>query len=430
METKMATLSPDAVMAKPTRGRIILAVILFITLLVAYLDRVNVSVLVADPTFLTDMGIKGQPVQMGLLMTLFLIAYGVANVVTGPLGDLIGPRKAMAISILLWTIAVTIGGFASSFAVMLVARVILGLGEGMHWPMQSTFVKNWFPPLERGKANSAWLLGLMIGPAVAMPLFAALIGSYGWRFSFFSLGILGLVPLVLIWYFTTDHPRGNKYVNNAELEYIEAALKKEAAAQTATASLSERLKSFVGNYRFWLLTFNYFVIACIWWGIMAWLPSYLKVARGFSWAQMGALSSLPYILGGFSVMAFGHLSDKLGRRAPFLALAQFGAAGLIYLGANAADNMTCAILMSLGIAFVGIGLPTSWSLLQQIIPAKAMGAGAGMMNGVSNGGSAFSPVLIGFFISLTGSYMGGLMFLVSLAVLGGLSMLVLTFQKY
>ena len=60
----------------PTRQRVILVIILFVTLLVAFLDRVNVSVLLADNQFLTDMGIKGHPVQMGILMTLFLIAYG------------------------------------------------------------------------------------------------------------------------------------------------------------------------------------------------------------------------------------------------------------------------------------------------------------------------------------------------------------------
>lgn len=133
--------------AQPTRQRVVLVAILLLTLLVAYLDRVNVSVLLADNAFLTEMGIKGQPVQMGLLMTLFLIAYGVANVVLSPLGDYIGPRKAMSISILLWTISVVIGGWAATFGTMLVARVILGIGEGMHWPMQSTFVKNWFPPM-------------------------------------------------------------------------------------------------------------------------------------------------------------------------------------------------------------------------------------------------------------------------------------------
>ncbi|HEY3426203.1 MAG TPA: MFS transporter [Negativicutes bacterium] len=430
MESRIAL--GDKIAIKSATGRLALVIILFITLLVAYLDRVNVSVLMADPTFLTEMGIIGQPVQMGLLMTTFLIAYGIANVVTGPLGDWIGPRKAMSLSILLWTIAVSFGGMATTFAIMLTARVVLGIGEGMHWPMQSSFVKNWFPPSERGKANSVWLLGLMVGPAIAMPMFAAVVGEWGWRVSFLGLGALGIIPLLLIWFFTADHPRDSKHISQVERDYIETALAEEAKveAATRTESLGERLKTFVFNYRFWLLTFNYFAIACIWWGTMAWLPSYLKVVRGFSWSQMGALSALPYILGGISVLLVGHLSDRLGRRAPFLTLAQFGSALFIYLGATASDNMTSAILMSLGIAFVGAGLPVSWTLLQRIVPAKAVGAGAGMMNGVSNGGSAFSPVLIGFFIALTGSYVGGLMFLVGVGILGGLCMMVLTFQKY
>lgn len=92
-------LNPNSIAElKPTRQRVILVLILLITLLVAYLDRVNVSVLLADNAFLTDMGIKGQPIQMGLLMTLFLIAYGVSNVFLSPLGDYLGPRKAMSLS--------------------------------------------------------------------------------------------------------------------------------------------------------------------------------------------------------------------------------------------------------------------------------------------------------------------------------------------
>lgn len=432
METVQPAVAVAAESVRPTKQRVVLVAILLLTLLIAYLDRVNVSVLLADNTFLTDMGIKGQPIQMGLLMTLFLIAYGVANVVLSPLGDYIGPRKAMSLSILLWTVSVFIGGLATTFTTMLAARVILGLGEGMHWPMQSTFVKNWFPPWERGKANGVWLIGLMAGPALAMPFFTWVVSSWGWRPSFFILGALGLVPLVLLWCYVTDRPGQHKKVNAAEREYIESALELEAAeeAKVRTESLRERLSSFVFNYRFWLLTINYFCIACVWWGTMAWLPSYLKAARGFSWAQMGAMSSLPYVLGGISILFFGHLADKLGRRAPFIALAHLGSALGIYFGSVATDNLTAAILISAGIASVAIGLPSSWSILQQIVPGKAIGAGAGMMNGLSNGGSAFAPVLIGFFISMTGSYVGGLLFLVGLAVIGAACMAVLAFQKY
>ena len=431
METEKAVPEATATM-KPTRQRVILVAILLLTLLVAYLDRVNVSVLLADKTFLADMGIAGKPIEMGKLMTYFLIAYGVANVALSPLGDIWGPRMAMSLSIFLWTISVMIGGFAATFTTMLVARVILGVGEGMHWPMQSSFVKNWFPPQERGKANAVWLIGLMSGPMLAMPFFTWVIGTWGWRPSFFVLAVFGAIPLILIWFFTTDHPHQHKSVNKAELEHIQAGLKVEAEAEASTQveSLSQRLASFCGNYRFWLLTVNYFCIASIWWGTMAWLPSYLKAARGFSWAEMGALASLPYFLGTVSILYFGHISDKLGRRAPFVAVSHLLAAAGIYFGAHAANNLYAALLISFGIGAIAIALPSSWSLLQKIVPGKAIGAGAGMMNGLANGGSAFSPVLIGYFIAATGSYVGGLMFLVGLGGLGFLCMAILSLQKY
>src|SRR5262245_28047388 len=82
---------------KPSKQRFNVVAILFIGIMVAYLDRVNVSVLGADKQFLQYMGIEGQPIQIGLMMSVFLAVYGVANVVLGPLGAYLGPRKSMAI---------------------------------------------------------------------------------------------------------------------------------------------------------------------------------------------------------------------------------------------------------------------------------------------------------------------------------------------
>jgi MFS family permease len=145
---------------------------------------------------------------------------------------------------------------------------------------------------------------------------------------------------------------------------------------------------------------------------------------------MGALSSLPYAIGTISILFFGHLGDKIGRRAPLAVVSHALAAVGIYFGAHATDNMTAALLISFGIASIGIALPATWSLLQRVVPARAIGAGSGMMNGLANGSSAFSPALIGYFIAITGSYMGGLMFLVGLAGLGFLCMFILSLQKY
>jgi sugar phosphate permease len=416
----------------PITQRVILLAILFLTLLVAYLDRVNVSILVTDGQFLDAMGIKGQPVRIGLLMTLFLIAYGVSNVLFSPLGDWMGPRKAMSLSIFLWGAALVFGGLSSTFTIMLASRVALGIGEGMHWPMQSKYVKHWFPPGQRGKANSLWLVGLMVGPAVAMPFFTWIIPIIGWRYSFFLLALFGCAPLVLIWFFTTDHPGQNRRISRAEHDAIETGLTAEQEREIAAAGqgIGSNVKAFACNYRFWLLTVFYTCFGSVWWGTMTWLPSYLKQARGFSWAAMGWWASLPYCLGIINVILFGWLSDKAKRRAPFAALAMLGAAAGIFFGAHAPDNRTAAILISLGVASIAIGLPSVWTLLQHIVPGRAVGAGAGMMNGVANGLSALAPVAIGFFINASGGYMGGLMFLVSLTLLGFACMAVLAFQRY
>jgi len=147
------------VSSKPSRQRVTLSVILLITMMVAFFDRVNISLLAANDGFLRDMGIKGHPVQIGLMMSLFLIAYGTGNVCFSPLGDVLGPRRTMCIAVALWGVAMLVGGITATFSVMLGARLLLGLGEGIHHPMQSKYIKKWFPPQERGRANAVWNIG-------------------------------------------------------------------------------------------------------------------------------------------------------------------------------------------------------------------------------------------------------------------------------
>lgn len=64
-----------ALTAPPTRKRFLIVACLFIGIFIAYLDRVNVSVLAANEPFLAYMGIEGMPLQIGMMMTVFLAAY-------------------------------------------------------------------------------------------------------------------------------------------------------------------------------------------------------------------------------------------------------------------------------------------------------------------------------------------------------------------
>jgi sugar phosphate permease len=417
---------------KATRRRFSIVVILFIGIMVAYVDRVNVSVLAANDRFLIDMGIKGQPVQIGMMMSLFLAAYGIANVVLSPLGDYLGPRKAMSLCIVLWIIAMFIGGISGSFVVLIASRIVLGVGEGFYYPMQSLFIKRWIPPQERGRANATWVIGQSLAPALAMPIFAYVIGNVGWRESFFFSILLTLIPLYLLWFHTTDQPSSNKKVNAAELKYIEDALAKEREKSDVTdkQDLWNRVKPFACSYRYWLLALWYMCLQFIFWGLVSWLPAYLKSARGFSWAAMGWMSSLPFALTVVTKAINGWINDKIGRSAPLLTISMFFAAISIYLAATVNGKYESALLLSCAFGFASMSTPSAWTLLQGLVPSKSLSTAAGTMNGIACGLASLSPVIIGVFIAWKGSYASGLLCLVSVALLASCTAAVLTAHKY
>jgi sugar phosphate permease len=417
---------------KPTKQRMVLVSILLLTVTVAYFDRVNVSVLIANNKFLVDMGIKGQPVQIGLMMTIFLIAYGIGNVVLSPIGDYIGPRKAMSLAIALWAMSMVIGGLTSIFMIMLSSRLLLGIGEGMHFPMQSTFVKKWFPRQERARANAIWFIGTSFAPAIAMPIFAWIIGSLGWRISFWFCVVIGLLPLYLVWFHTTDTPAESKKVNALELAHIKAGLEKDNVlpGTAGQETIWEKVRLLAGNYRFWLLVVYYGVHNFVYWGLLTWLPTYLKAARGFSWAQMGVLASLPFILSIVMKLIGGWASDWVGRRAPFSVIATLGSAIGIYFTATVTNNNAAAALICFGMGILTLGAPMAFTMLQEMVPSRAISMGAGIMNGLSFCFASLGPLFIGYCISLTGGFAGALYVLVGMALVGTVSTLILAWQKY
>jgi sugar phosphate permease len=277
-----------------------------------------------------------------------------------------------------------------------------------------------------------WNLGTSLAPAIAMPIFTWNIAALGWRSNFFVCLVLSVIPLYLLWFHTADTPRQHKKVNLLELQLIEEALGKEAkTVETARSDqFWDNVKVLVRNYRFWLMIMYYNATNIVFWGMFSWLPSYLKAARGFSWAQMGMISSLPFIFAVLGKIGVGWFSDRVGRYAPFCLGAMLSVAACIYFGATVHGNVRSAILLSLGLGVLGAGIPPAWTLLQGLVPSRTVSVAAGSMNGIASAVSAASPVMIGFLINVTGSYASGLFFMVGSSLIASALMLVLVIQRY
>ncbi|MEM5275230.1 MFS transporter [Cupriavidus taiwanensis] len=408
---------------RPTRQRLFLVSILFVGISIAYLDRVNIAVIAANAQFLADMGIAGQPVKVGLMMSLFLGAYGISNVVLSPLGDYLGPRRGMVVAYLIICASLLVGGMASTFGILLGTRVLLGIGEGLYYPMQNTIVKNWFPPKERGRANTAWLIGQSLAPAAAMPVFTYLVAAHSWEATFHFSFAISLVPLLLLWFFTADSPHAHKRVNEAELRYIEENMAGEKEGGKGAVPEGERFlrraKIYASDYRFWMLLLILASNSILSWGVATWLPTYLSKERGFSWHAMGWISSLPFILGFVFKLAAGMIIDRTGRNAPVIALAALLCAAGVYLGVTIQDNHTAAVLLAFGIGASSAQIPGVFTLLQQLVPQAAMSSAAGTLNGIAVGFGALSPVLIGLSISMTRNFGSALYFIMGIVLFGG-----------
>jgi sugar phosphate permease len=339
----------------------------------------------------------------------------------------------MTIALFSWTLPMTAGALTRTLSVLYGSRLILGAGEAMHYPMQSSFVKNWYPRQERAKANSAWLFGQMIGPGLAMPLFAWVVAAYGWRASFWLCAILGVIILPVIWFGTRDLPEQHKGVNKAELEHIRKGRTLESEGTGKALQSASALQNYVillKNPDFICCTLTYWASVTMWWGMMSWMPQYLKVARGFSWAKMGFFSALPFFVGLVGLIVAGVLADRLRKAALLNCIGLAGCALFIGLGAVVHNNNLSACLLALAFFFKGVSVPMAWTLLQTFVPAKMIGQAAGLQNGSSNLIGSLSPLAVGFLISVTGAYTAGLFYMVGFGLFGATAGLYLVAKKY
>jgi sugar phosphate permease len=397
--------------------------------IVVYLMRVNISALLVDQRFLYDLGLQGQAARQGLLMTIFLIVYSISNMVAIPVSNRLGPRRTILLGMVIAGLALLSGGWAASFTAILIIRVFLGVGNGLKFPNMSTLVKRWFPPNERGLANSLYGVGGCIGMVIAFPIFSAINTRLGWEYSFIIPGLLALLSTLPLWLrWISDSPQDNPYVSAAEIAYIGSF--DQGTDKTGNGNEGVELKDLLTNASFWLLCLAYTAYLCSWWGLLTWLPQYLVEARHYNLQGTSGNVALAYIVSGFGILAGGRLVDK-SRRKSVISIMALLVVALSTLGvALVPSPLLAVVFMAVAVGINEFVYPAIWSLLQMLLPDKLIAAGSGTISGVSNLLSALSPVIIGGLIQISGSYTMGLMFLVLTSILGAVSCMILYRKGY
>jgi sugar phosphate permease len=416
---------------KTDRIRWRLPVVLLISVVIAYFDRLNISL--ALPYIAKEYAwtVEETGKYGGILLSIFFVGYGLANIFLSPAAEKYGPRRSLVLAVVCFSIFTVAGAVVGQiFTAFLITRLLLGFGEGIHFPMNSKLTKNWFPVHERSRANGTWVSGLLFATILAPILLVPVIERYGWRAMFVGLGVLGVVVTIpLLRCFCYDTPREHPAITQAEIEYIERGMEPE---EPEAEGFWNQVKPFLRNKAFWLAMLGGICNNTASFGLMMWFPTYFVEGRGLQFGNLMYALSIPYIAGVIGIAFMSWLGDRTHRRALVAGIGYILTGIVAYAAAKApAVEMTIA-LFSIAIFLQMSFTAQEFAILQRILPRNRVGTGTGFYNGMTMlVGGGLGPFIVGGVVAVTGDYTSGILAVLGAAFLAGIDMLVLSrFLKY
>lgn len=368
---------------------------LLFLIVIAYADRVNIAVMLVNPDFLQHFQLGDNRAHQGMLMTVFLLGYGLSAMLLTPfLETLMGYRRALTLSIVLWALLTAASPLAGSLLLLFAVRALLGVSEGPLFSLKTMYIGDHFAADERGKPNAVSALGVSLGLVIGFPLVSFLMAHFGWAVSFYLLALINLLlGLALVRLFI--HP---------------AALPSRAV--DSRPILQRVWDTFALAWRTpmlgWIMLIEIATLSYLW-GSSSWLPAYLTDEKGFSIKQMGWMASLPFIVSIGSKYLGGVLLDRIRPyQAPLIFAFGGAATALCIYGVMHSEQLGWIAFFLLAAnacwGAQGAAIPT---LLQHYAQPQAVGSAYGLINGIGNMFSAFVPMIMGMVMASQGKVSSG-----------------------
>jgi len=397
--------------------------LLFINIVINYLDRSNLSV--AAPELAKDLGLTS--VERGYILSAFGWTYAALQIPGGLLADRVPPRLLYAVCLASWSVTTMLQGVARGFIGLFGFRLATGAFEAPSYPINNRIVTGWFPDNERASAIALYVSGQFIGLAFLTPVLVTLQAAVGWRGLFVVTGLVGLIWGV-VWYIFYRDPLEHPKANQAELDYIEqggGVFHKKAESSKPVWS-KENLKQVFSSRTLWGVYIAQFAVNATLWFFLTWFPSYLVDYRGLDFIKSGYLASVPFLAACAGLLLSGFLSDKLAQQGKSVSFARkapiiFGLLlSVSIVGANY-TNDTAMVIFFLALAFFGAGMALiSWVFVSLLSPKHLIGLTGGVFNFMGNLASIIVPIVIGYLVK-DGDFRPALVFIGTLGFIGACS---------
>jgi ACS family hexuronate transporter-like MFS transporter len=307
----------------------------------------------------------------------FQLSYTVMFSLGGRLMDRVGTHIGMGLAVAVWSLASGAHALVAGALGLGAARFLLGFGEGACFPAATKGAVEWFPLERRALAIGIANGGSAFGAVIAPPLTALVASRLGWRGAFLGTGLLGLL-WVAAWMMSSAPP----------------------AAPSAKAAVP--MRELLGDRRVRRLLLARFFFDPVFYFYMFWIPQYLARERGFSLAEIGRYSWIPFLVLGVSTILSGRVSDLFVHRGwePVRArLWLLTAAALVtpvsWLAALAPDAASAIALMACLLAAHGLWITNFLGLLSDIFPSRAIATVTGMTGTAGGIAGMLSSLVVG-----------------------------------
>lgn len=363
--------------------------LLFTASLINYLDRAAISF--ALPLISKDFQLTAQ--GKGLLLSSFFWSYALMQIPIGWSADRFNLRWLYAAAFAIWSFAQGLTGLATSLAMLLAFRILLGIGESIYLPGGTKIVSLLFAAKERGLPSGLFDFGTRTGLVLEGILVPWLLVHLGWRRTFLLLGFTALL-WIAPWF--AVFPRR---LQGTGVEGVPPDL-----ASVARSLLNRNLLG---------ICLGFFCFDYYWYVLVTWLPDYLVTVRQLSIVKAGFYASLAFFTFGIAEPIGGWIADTLIRRGWNETATRKGlvtiafAMGVFLIAAMRASDTGIAIGLLIGACLVGLATGNLLAILQSCAPAEGVGVWTGAENFAGNLAGIIAPLAVGFLITSFGSYVPG-----------------------
>ncbi len=382
--------------------------------IISFLDRVNIGY--AALSMNQDLGFSNA--VYGLGAGIFFVGYFLMEVPGNLIMARVGARIWIARILITWGIISGMTALVSTPMQFYAVRFLLGMAEASFFPGIIYYLGTWCRAGDQAKAVAFFMMSLPLCNVFGAPVSTYLLGIdwlgiTGWKWLFIVEAVPAILLGIITPFYLTNRPMDAKWLEEGERIWLVGEL--EAESRKKVAARSYTLLQAFSDRDVLILSGIYFFWVCGFYGLGLFLPILVKALSGsISNQTVGLLVAVPYLFAFFSMFLVSRHSDRTGERRWHTVLGMVtGAIGLacsaFFTHISIFGSMVFFTISAVGI-YASFG--PFWAIPHSFLTSSAAAGAIAMINSIGNLGGFVGPYAMGYIRDATGSFNGGLLFLV------------------